>query len=86
MASGEFLPTLWHSALVTLRVLWRVTRQVFHEATGTLFGIFAVYGLLLAYRQWHHKPVLWLVGFAILYAIMMALFAFGAFRRARRIR
>ncbi|MGA2720072.1 MAG: hypothetical protein ABSF78_14010 [Candidatus Acidiferrales bacterium] len=86
MASGEFLPTLWHSALVTLRVVWRVTRQVFHEATGALFGIFAVYGLLLAYRQWHSRPALWLVGFAILYAIMMALFAFGAFRRARRIR
>jgi hypothetical protein len=86
MPSGEFLPTLWHSALITLRVLWRVTRQVFHEATGTLFGVFAVYGLLLAYRQWRHRPVIWLVGFAILYAIMMGLFAFGAFRRARRIR
>jgi len=72
--------------MITLRVLSRVTRQVFHEATGTLFGVFAAYGLLLAYRQWHHRPVLWLVGFAILYAIMMALFSFGAFRRARRMR
>jgi hypothetical protein len=86
MASGELLPTLWHSAQTTLRVLWRVTRQVFHEATGTLFGVFAVYGLLLAYRQWHNRPVLWLVGFAILYAILMGLFALGAFRKARQIR
>jgi hypothetical protein len=29
---------------------------------------------------------LWLVGLAVLYAIMMAVFAFGAFRRAKRIR
>jgi hypothetical protein len=71
---------------VTLRVVWRVTRQVFHEATGALFGIFAAYGLLLAWRQWKNRPVLWLVGFAIIYALMMGAFAFGAFRRARRIR
>jgi hypothetical protein len=86
MSSGNLLPTLWHSIKVTLRVIWRVARQVFHEATGTLFAIFGGYGLLLAWRQWHYRPVLWLTGLAILYAVMMAAFAFGAFRRARRLR
>ena len=77
---------IWHSIKVTLRVVWRVARQVFHETTGALFGLFAAYGLVLAYRTWHHKPTLWLVGLAVLYAIMMGAFAFGAFRRAKRIR
>jgi hypothetical protein len=80
------LSLIWHSIKVTLRVFWRVTRQVFHETTGALFGLFAAYGLLLAYRTWHHKPTLWIVGLAVLYAVMMAVFAFGAFRRAKRIR
>ena len=86
MSSGRTLPLLWHSAKVTLRVFWRVARQVFHEATGALFGLFAVYGLVLAWRTWHHKPVLWLVGLAVIYAVMMAAFAFGSFRRAKRVR
>jgi hypothetical protein len=86
MPTGQLLPTLWHSVKVTLRILWRVTRQVFHEATGTLFAVFGAYGLLLAWRQWHSRPVLWLTGLALLYAAMMAAFAFAAFRRARRLR
>jgi hypothetical protein len=86
MSSGNLLPALWHSLKVTLRVIWRVIRQVFHETTGTLFAVFGAYGLLLAWRQWHARPVFWLTGLAIAYAVMMAAFAFGAFRRARRLR
>ena len=81
-----FYPVLWNSVKVTLRVVWRAVRQFFHEATGALFGVFAIYGFLLAWRQWKNRPVLWLVGFAVVYALMMGAFAFGAFRRARRIR
>jgi hypothetical protein len=66
--------------------MWRVSRQLFHEATGALFGVFAAYGAYAAWRQWKLRPILWLMGFAIAYAIMMAAFAFGAFRRARRVR
>lgn len=83
---GRVMPTFWESAKIMLRVLWRVTRQVFHEATGTLFIVFAAYGGLAAFRQWRHRPIVWLMGFAIAYALMMAGFAFAAFRRARRIR
>jgi hypothetical protein len=84
--SGEFIPTLWRSIKTTLRVIWRVTREVFHETTGALFGLFAIFGLVVAWREWKHGSILWIMGVAIGYAIMMAAFAFGSFRRARRVR
>jgi len=84
--SARLFPALWQSAKVTLRVLWRVTRQTFHEATGALFFVFASYGVIAAWRQWRHRPAIWLIGFAIIYALMMVVFGFTAFRRARRIR
>jgi glycerol uptake facilitator-like aquaporin len=83
---ARLIPALWNSSKVTLRVLWRVTRQFFHEAMGTMFALFAVYGGLAAFRQWKNRPALWLVCFAIAYALMMATFAFISFHRARRIR
>jgi len=79
-------PALWRSFLITLRVLCRVTRQLFHETTGALFGLFAAWAAFAVWKQWKHRPVLWLMGFAIAYAIMMAGFAFASFRRARRVR
>jgi hypothetical protein len=82
----SIVPALWKSSGVTFRALWRITRQVFHEAAGTLFVLFAAYGALAAWRQWKNRPVPWLMGFAIVYALMMAAFAFASFRRARRIR
>jgi hypothetical protein len=83
---GEFLPTLWQSIQVTLRALWRIARELFHETTGALFGFFAVFGGVVAWRSWKHGSLLWVMVVAIGYAIMMAAFAFGAFRRARRVR
>lgn len=84
--SANLLPALWRSAIVTLRVLWRVTRQLFHEAMGAIFVLFAFYGLVVAWRQWQHRPVWWLLAFAIGYAVMMAAFAVLSFRSARRVR
>jgi hypothetical protein len=84
--SARLIPALWQSFRVTLRALWRVGRQIFHEATGALFCLFAFYGGLAAWRQWKYRPTVWLMAFACLYAIMMAAFGFAAFRRARRIR
>jgi glycerol uptake facilitator-like aquaporin len=69
-----------------LRNLWRVARQLFHEATGTFFALFALYGVLAAWRAWRYHPTPWIVAFAITYALMMGVFAFTSFRRARRIR
>jgi glycerol uptake facilitator-like aquaporin len=66
--------------------MWRVTRQLFYEATGAMFGLFSLYGALAAWRQWKNRPALWLMCFTIGYAVMMAAFAFVSFRSARRVR
>jgi glycerol uptake facilitator-like aquaporin len=66
--------------------MWRVARQLFYEATGAMFGLFALYGALAAWRQWKSQPALWLMCFTIGYAVMMAAFAFVSFRSARRVR
>jgi len=84
--SASLLPALLRSSRVTLRTLWRVTRQLFHEATGTFFGVFAAYGAYAAWRQWKLRTMLWLMGAALVYTVMMAAFAVGSFRRARRVR
>ncbi|MGA2898652.1 MAG: hypothetical protein ABSF40_00265 [Candidatus Acidiferrales bacterium] len=85
MATGV-IPALWNSSKITLRVLWRAARQFFHEAMGALFAIFALYGAVAAWRQWHSKVAAWLLGFALVYAVLMAFFAVTSFRRARRVR
>ena len=81
----RLMPVLWRSALVSLRAFWRVGRQLFHEAIGTIFLVFALYGVLAAWRQWKTRPILWLIAFSIAYTITMVVFSFAAFRRARRI-
>lgn len=60
-------------------------RQLFHEAVGAIFAVFAFYGGLAAWRAWKTHSIRWLIAFAIGYAVMMAAFSFVAFRRARRI-
>jgi hypothetical protein len=83
---ANLLPALWRSIVVTMRTLWRVARQLFHETTGALFGLFAAWAAFAAWKQWKQRPALWLMGFAIVYAVMMAAFAVVSFRRARRVR
>jgi hypothetical protein len=83
---AQVAPTLWQSIQITLRVIWRVTRQVFHETTGVFFALFAVYFAVAAWRQWKSHPSPWLIAFAILCALMMAGSSFYAFFRARRVR
>jgi len=80
------MPLFRRSFRNSMRVMWRVTRELFHEATGALFGVFAVYGAYAAWRQWRTRTMLWMIGAAVAYTLMMAIFAFGSFRRARRVR
>jgi hypothetical protein len=82
---ARLLPVLWRSSLVSLRALWRVAKQIFHEAIGTIFAVFAFYGGLAAWRQWKTRPIVWLMAFSIAYTITMVAFSFASFRRARRI-
>jgi hypothetical protein len=42
--------------------------------------------VLAAWRQWKLHPVAWIMGIAIVYALMMAAFAYLSFRQARRVR
>src|ERR1700747_2351866 len=76
---------LWRSTVVSLRAWKRATLQLFHEALGAIFAIFALYGVLAAWRQWKTHPAVWLMVFSIAYTLMMAAFSFVAFRRARQI-
>ena len=68
------------------RTLARVVRQVFHEAVGALFFLFAVVGALAAWREWQKGSAQWLVAVTIAFALMMAAFAVASFRSARRVR
>jgi hypothetical protein len=83
---ANVLAALWRAIVVTMRTFWRVTRQLFHEATGALFGVFAAWAAFAAWKQWKQRPALWLMAFAIAYAVTMAVFSFASFRRARRVR
>jgi hypothetical protein len=79
------LPLFWRSAMASMCAFWRVVRQLFHEAMGAFFAVFAVYGVVAAWRQWRTRPVVWVIGFAIAYTIAMTSFSVASFRRARRI-
>jgi hypothetical protein len=83
---AQLAPSLWESIMIALRVIWRVTRQVFHETTGFFFALFAVYGAIAAWREWKYHPAYWVIAFAVIYTAMMAAFSVFAFIRARRIR
>jgi hypothetical protein len=83
---ANLLPALWRSSKVTLRVFWRIARQLFHEATGALFLVFAAYGGYMIWQESKHHPTRWVIAFVILYALTMAIFGFTAFQRARRVR
>jgi glycerol uptake facilitator-like aquaporin len=82
----DVISALWRSGTTMLRAFWKFTRQLFHEATGTLFGLFALYGAAAAWRQSHQPSGQWITVFAAGYAVMMAAFSFSAFRSARRVR
>jgi hypothetical protein len=83
---ARLLASLWRSFKVTMRVFWRLTRQLFHEATGAFFVIFSLWAAFAAWKEWRHRPALWLLAFVIAYAILMAGYAVSSFRRARRVR
>ncbi len=84
--SLRMIPALFQAALTFLRVLWRVTRQLFHEATGTVFFLFALVGGLSTWRAWRNASALWLIGLPAFFTVMMGAFAITSFRSARRVR
>jgi hypothetical protein len=77
---------LWNSGVTMFRAFWKLARQLFYEATGTFFALFALYGGAAAWRQHNRPSGQWVTIFAAAYAVMMAFFSFSAFRNARRVR
>ena len=69
------------------RVLWKATRRVFHETTGTLFFLLALSWPNATIRMWRHggSPN-WVFGFAGVFRRMLVAFGLTSFRAARRVR
>ncbi len=81
----RMLGALAGAARVFLGTVLRASRQVLHETTGTLFGIFAVLGAITAWREWQKGSASWLVGLSLAFTLIMAAFAGASFRSARRV-
>jgi hypothetical protein len=69
-----------------LRVLWRITRELFHEVTGALFFLIALSAIQATWRAWHRGAGQWMVGMTAGYAVLMILFGVLSFRDSRRVR
>ncbi len=83
--------TRWASALAAagrglVSSLWRITRQVFHQVTGSLFVLLTVLGATSVWREWRRDSAEWLILLAALFTAAMAGFATASFRSARRVR
>jgi len=69
----------------SFRRLWRVLRQLFHEAIGAVFAVLALGWLNAALRAWTRDVARWLVGIAVAVALLFLFFAITSFRKARRM-
>lgn len=66
--------------------VWVTLRQIFHEVVGGVFGVLAFVWLQSAVRAWTRDVAHWLVFAACGVAVVMAIFSWGSFRRARQVR
>lgn len=83
---GRFWAALARAGVVFLRSVWRIARQLFHEATGSVFFLFALVASYTAWREWHRGAADWRVAVTVGFAFMMAAFGVSSFRSARRVR
>jgi len=68
------------------RTVWRVARQVFHEATGAMFLVLAFFWSAAAVRQWLRGSAPWLWVALGSFALILITFGVTSFRAARRVR
>jgi hypothetical protein len=68
------------------RALWRATRELFHEITGTLFFLIAISAIQSGIRAWRRGSGHWLIGISAGYALLMIFFGVLSFRDSRRVR
>jgi glycerol uptake facilitator-like aquaporin len=65
--------------------LWRTLKQIFYETAGAIFAILAFAWLNSAFRAWTRDVAYWLIGVAIVVALLFVFFAVSSFRRARSL-
>jgi len=65
---------------------WRTLQQLFHEVVAGMFAVLALAWLQSAVRAWTRDVSHWLVAAAVGVAILLAVFAWTSFRRARELR
>ncbi len=82
----RFWAALVRAAAIFLSSAWRIARQLFHEATGSVFFLFALVASYTAWREWHKGAAQWQVAVTVGFALMMAAFGVSSFRSARRVR
>ena len=66
--------------------VWLTLRQLFHEVGGGVFAVLALAWLQSAIRAWTRDVAHWLVWVAAAVAVVLAIFSWTSFRRAREIR
>lgn len=67
------------------RRLWRVLKQLFHEAIGAIFALLALGWLNMALRAWTRDATHWLIGISIAVGLLFVGFSITSFRRARQL-
>jgi hypothetical protein len=65
---------------------WRTLKQIFHEVVGGVFAVLALVWVQSAIRAWTRDVAHWLVFAACGMAIVLGIFAWTSFRRARQMR
>ncbi|HSC45526.1 MAG TPA: hypothetical protein VLC94_06830 [Candidatus Acidoferrum sp.] len=64
---------------------WLAVRQLFHEVVGAVFAVLAFAWVQSAARAWTRDGTHWLVATALAVAVVMGIFSWTSFRRARRL-
>jgi predicted RND superfamily exporter protein len=67
------------------RRLWRVLKQLFHEAIGAIFALLALGWMNMALRAWTRDATHWLIGISIAVGLLFVGFSITSFRRARQL-
>jgi hypothetical protein len=64
---------------------WSTLKQLFHELVGAVFAVLAFAWVQSAIRAWTRDVAHWLVGTAFAVAVVMGIFSWTSFRRARKL-
>lgn len=64
---------------------WLALKQLMHELVGAVFAVLAFAWVQSAVRAWTRDGARWLVGSAFFVALVMAVFSWTSFRRARQL-